>query len=89
MSPRKSAAALVLGGRRTEPPDLRGCRLSWHHTELGRRTHDAAFRIVRQGDAWALLDADWNTLGGCRTIADAQQLADHLTRVRERDRIQP
>lgn len=78
MSPRKSAAALVLGGRRVEPPDLQCGHLHWHHTELGRRTDDEAFRIVRMGDGWALLDAAWNSLGVCRTIPEALQLADQI-----------
>lgn len=52
--------------------------LRWHHTELGRRTDDERYRIVRHGDSWVLLDAAWNDLGVCRTIEAAQQLAERL-----------
>lgn len=81
MSPRKAAADLVLGGprvRRVEPPDASGL-LKWHHTELGRRTADGAYRIVRQHGGWQVLDAEWAPLADpSPTIPEAQQLAERM-----------
>jgi len=84
MSPHKSVTDLVLGGWRArragdDPPSTTGT-LQWHHTELGRRTDDEQYRIVRHGDGWVLLDAEWNGLAVARTIKDAQQLAERLAR---------
>ena len=77
----KSVTDLVLGGWRArrgdDPPSTTGT-LKWHHTELGRRTDDERYRIVRHGDGWVLLDAEWNDLGVARTIEEAQQLAERL-----------
>lgn len=81
MSPRKAASDLVLGGprvRRTEPPAVSGV-LRWLHTELGRRTPDEQYRIVRQGGGWQLLDVEWMPLAEpVETIHAAQQLAERL-----------
>jgi hypothetical protein len=54
--------------------------LTWHHTELGRRTTCEQYRIVRHGDGWVLLDADWTSLGVARTIEEAQQLAERVAK---------
>ena len=54
--------------------------MKWHHTELGRRTDDEQYRIVRHGDGWVLLDAEWHDVGVCRSIEEAQQLAERLAR---------
>lgn len=79
----KSVTDLILGGWRArrgdDPPSSTGT-LTWHHTELGRRTNDDRYRIVRHGDGWVLLDAEWNDLGVARTIEEAQQLAERLAR---------
>lgn len=52
-------------------------RLSWVHTEFGRRTDCERYRIVRKGDGWQLLDADWDPLAKpVLTIAAAQRQAE-------------
>lgn len=79
MSPRKAAADLVLGGprtRRAEPAHQTGT-LTWHHTEFGRRTDCETYRVVREGDGWQLLDADWTPIGSWTpTIDQAQYQAE-------------
>lgn len=53
--------------------------LHWFHTELGRRTDDETYRIVRQGGGWQLLDTNWDPLAPpSATIAEAQQIAERL-----------
>lgn len=52
-------------------------KLSWHHTEFGRRTDCETYRVVREGDGWQLLDVDWNPIGDpVATIAAAMNEAD-------------
>jgi hypothetical protein len=76
---RKAAADLVLGGprtRRAEPTHQTGT-LTWHHTEFGRRTDCETYRVVREGDGWQLLDADWTPIGSwAPTIDQAQYQAE-------------
>lgn len=62
------------------PSATREPTVKWLHTELGRRTADGTYRIVRQGDGWVLLDAEWKDLGVCRTIDEAQQLAERIAK---------
>ena len=53
--------------------------LKWLHTELGRRTPDETYRVVRQRGGWQLLDREWEPLAPpCDTIAEAQQLAERM-----------
>jgi hypothetical protein len=53
--------------------------MKWLHTELGRRTLDATYRVVRQHGGWQLLDREWLPLAPpCTTIVEAQQLAERL-----------
>jgi len=76
--PRKSSADLTLGGprfgRQAEPVGT----LVWHHTELGRRTDDERYRIIRAGDAWQLLDHNWNALALPGTMEDMYRAAERL-----------
>lgn len=53
--------------------------LHWLHTELGRRTADGTYRVVRQNGGWQVLDAEWAPLANpCPTIKEAQQVAERL-----------
>ena len=53
--------------------------LTWHHTELGRRSTCERYRILRQGDNCRLLDGEWNPLGElCPSIEAAQRLAEQI-----------
>jgi hypothetical protein len=52
-------------------------RLTWHHTEFGRRSTCERYRVVHEGAGWSLLDADWNTIAvNYATIAAAQLRAE-------------
>ena len=54
-------------------------RLSWHHTEFGRRSDDERYRIVHNSaGGWWLLDADWNPIATAPTIPAAQNRAEML-----------
>jgi hypothetical protein len=54
-------------------------KLQWWHTELGRRTPDETYRVVRQNGGWQLLDREWLPLAPpCATIVEAQQIAERL-----------
>jgi hypothetical protein len=51
-------------------------RLTWHHTEFGRRSDCERYRIVHNpAGGWWLLDARWDPIAAARDIAHAQQLA--------------
>lgn len=54
-------------------------KLRWHHTEFGRRTDCETYRIVREGEGWQLLDADWTPIGPWSpTIGAALNQADRV-----------
>jgi len=52
-------------------------RLTWHHTEFGRRSDDLRFHIVtRAGGGWELLEGDdWILVAVAPDLPRAQQLA--------------
>jgi hypothetical protein len=61
----------------TDGAPVSASRLTWHHTEFGRRSTCERYRIVHEGGAWSLLDADWNAIAvNYATIAAAQQRAE-------------
>jgi hypothetical protein len=52
--------------------------LTWHHTELGRRTDCGRYHACRVDyDHWQLYDVEWDRIGGrVKTLVEAQTLAE-------------
>jgi hypothetical protein len=62
--------------------------LTWHHTELGRRTACGRYHLTRNGEDCRLFDADWNELGVYPSIDVAQRAAEQLeARARRRGKV--
>jgi hypothetical protein len=60
----------------TDGAPVSAARLTWHHTEFGRRSDCERFRIVHNtAGGWWLLDADWNPIATTPDIPAAQQRA--------------
>lgn len=79
--PKKSAADIQLGGsrlRREPPAPASTGVLTWYHSEFGRVTSCRRFRVMSVDNE--LLDANWNSLGTFKSMADAQQHAERLAR---------
>lgn len=54
--------------------------LIWDHTELGRRSSDERYHIVRDGFSARLFDVDWNLIAECPSLREAQLLAERIDR---------
>lgn len=56
----------------------KGAALTWDHTELGRRSSDERYHIVRNGWTVRLFDVNWDLIAACQSIGEAQQLAERI-----------